>query len=213
MSKNDKKLKLCWKFEKKLFLGCFSEKRVLPQKVALETLSPVLTTLLTIFGQKSVFSKDFKKKSLSHPAPRSDKRFQTEQFSRKKFFLAKFIWTDKDTILTICFQSSENICPMSRKSLEKIDLTKKNRLHWQISPDLCNPVLTILLKLFNDSTIFSLNFTKTNRSISEKVIQLLIIFKAKKVSKKKLLQTYKTHFWQSVEVLLSKYEKILLTFW
>ena len=213
MSKNDKKLKLCWKFEKKLFLGCFSEKRVLPQKAALETLSPVLTTLLTIFGQKSVFSKDFKKNLSPTPPPVLKNVSKLNSFPGKNFFSEKFIWTDKDTILTICFQSSENICPMSRKSLEKIDLTKKNRLHWQISPDLCNPVLTILLKLFNDSTIFSLIFTKTNRSISEKVIQLLIIFKAKKVSMKKLLQTYKTHFWQSVEVLLSKYEKFLLTFW
>ena len=34
-----------------------------------------------------------------------------------------------------------------------------------------------------------------------------------KVSIKKMLWTYKIHFWQSVEVFLSKYDKILLKFW
>ena len=74
-------------FEKIYLLQKFSEKHVSPQIVRLETLTPLLITLLTIFDQKSVFSTELKKKSLSHPAPRSEKRFQTENFSRKKFFL------------------------------------------------------------------------------------------------------------------------------
>ena len=62
------------------------------------------------------------------PAPHSEKKYQTELFSRNKKFLEKFIWTNKDTILTICFQSSKNICRMSRKSLEDNESTKKDRL-------------------------------------------------------------------------------------
>ena len=44
------------------------------------------------------------------------------------------------------------------KVLKKLIQPKKDRLRWQISPDLCEPVLTILLKLFNNSTIFFTNF-------------------------------------------------------
>ena len=112
-------------FEKIYLLQKFSEKHVSPQKAPLEALSHVLITLLTIFRQKSVFSTEFKKNSFFHPAPRSEKRYQTEHFPWKISFSEKFIWTEKDTILTICFQTSKNICRMSRKSLEDIDSTKK----------------------------------------------------------------------------------------
>ena len=63
MPKNDKKLKICWTFEKIYLLKKFSEKHDFPQKVPLEALSPVLITLLKIFRQKFVFSTKFKKNS------------------------------------------------------------------------------------------------------------------------------------------------------
>ena len=68
-------------------------------------------------------------KKLSQPPPPFWNCYQTEHFSRKFLFLEKFIWTDKDTILTICFQISKNICRMSRKSLEDIDSTKKKTVY------------------------------------------------------------------------------------
>ena len=71
---------------KNLFTGNFSEKRVLPQKVALETLSPVLTTLLTIFRPKSHFPTKFWKTPSPPLAALSEKKHQTEPFSGNKFF-------------------------------------------------------------------------------------------------------------------------------
>ena len=69
---------------KKLFTGNFSEKRVSPQKVALETLSPFLIAAPTTFRQKTVFSTDF----WAPPAPALvlKKNYQTEPFSRNKNF-------------------------------------------------------------------------------------------------------------------------------
>ena len=111
---------------KNLFTGNFSEKRVLPQKVALETLSPVLTTLLTIFRQKSNFSTKFWKTPPPPPCPPFwKKNIKLNTVPEINFFQEKFIWAEKDTILTICFQTSKNICRMSRKSLENSDSTKK----------------------------------------------------------------------------------------
>ena len=78
------------------------------------------------FPPKVRFFHRFQKKTLSPtPPPVLKNLSKLNIFPGKNFFSEKFIWTDKDTILTICFQSSENICPMSRKSLEEIDLTKK----------------------------------------------------------------------------------------
>ena len=54
LQKNDKKLKLCWMFEKLYLSEKFLEIHVFPQKVPLEALSHVLITLLTIFA-KSLF--------------------------------------------------------------------------------------------------------------------------------------------------------------
>ena len=112
-------------FEKFYLLENFSEKHDFPQKVPLEALSPVLISLPTFFRQKSVFSTEFKKNSLSHPAPGLKNVTKLNIFPGKNFFSEKSIWTDKDTILTICFQSSKNICRVSRKCLEDIDSTKK----------------------------------------------------------------------------------------
>ena len=111
---------------KNLFTGNFSEKRVLPQRVALETLSPVLTTLLTVSCQKSNFSTNFEK--LAPPlAPLSEKKnIKLNIFPGINYFQEKFIWADEDTFLTICFQSSQNICRISRKSLEDNESNKKN---------------------------------------------------------------------------------------
>ena len=53
------------------------------------------------------------------------KNIKLNIFPGINFFQEKFIWADKDTILTICFQSSKNICRMSRKSLEESESTKK----------------------------------------------------------------------------------------
>ena len=118
-------------FEKNYFQEIFSEKRALPQKVALETLSPVLTTLLTIFRQKSNFSTKFWKTPpppLAPPPPFWKKNMKLIIFPEINFFQEKFIWADKETILTICFQSSKNICRMSRISFEDNESTKKDRL-------------------------------------------------------------------------------------
>ena len=124
-AEKQQKLKLCWMFEKIYLLQKFSEKHVFPQEVPLEALSPVLITLPTFFRQKSVFSTEFKKNSLSHTAPGLKNVTKLNIFPGNSFFSEMFIWTDKDTILTICFQSSKNICPMSRKSLEENDSIKK----------------------------------------------------------------------------------------
>ena len=118
---------------KNLFTGNFSEKRVLPQRVALETLSPVLTTLLRVSCQKSNFSTKFWKTSLPPPPPPPlppflKKNIKMDIFAGINFFQGKFIWADEDTFLTICFQSSQNICRTSRKSLEDNESNKKKRL-------------------------------------------------------------------------------------
>ena len=116
-------------FEKKIFIGNFSEKHVFPQKVPLETLSPFLITPLTIFRQKTVLST-----KLWNPPPPPllppfwKKTIKLNIFQGIKFFQEQCIWTDKDTILTICFRSSKNICRKSRKCLEDIHSIKKNHL-------------------------------------------------------------------------------------
>ena len=137
MPKNDKKLKLSWMFEKIYLLEKFSEKHVFPQEVPLEALSPVLITLPTFFRQKSLFSTECKKNSLSLPAPGLKNVTKLNIFPGKSFFSEKSIWTDKDTILTICFQSSKNICPMSRKSLKENDSTRKKTIYLDKALQIC----------------------------------------------------------------------------
>ena len=72
-------------FEKKLIIGCFSEKRVLPQKVAMETLSPDLTTLPTIFRQNPFFPQKAEKLPPGR-APRSEKTIKLNIFPGIKNF-------------------------------------------------------------------------------------------------------------------------------
>ena len=155
---------------KKLFTGNSSEKRVLPQKVALETLSPVLTTLLTIFRQKSNFSTKFWKTPPPPPLPPFlKKNIKLNTVPEINFFQEKFIWAEKDTILTICFQTSKNICRMSRKSLENSDSTKKKdrlpKKHSRFAPSSFDNHAETFQKQY---VILLLNFTKTKSSISKK---------------------------------------------
>ena len=133
--KHAKKQKLCWMFEKIYLLQKFSEKHVSPQIVRLETLTPLLITLLTIFDQKTVFSTELKKNLSPTPPPVLTNLSKLNIFPGKNFFSEKFIWTDKDTTLTICFQSSKNISRKSRRSLEDIDSTNKDR-SYKNPPDL-----------------------------------------------------------------------------
>ena len=153
MPKNDKKLKLCWMFEKRFIIGCFSEKRVLPQKVAMETLSPVLTTLLTIFRQKSVFpTKNWK--SPPRPCPPFWKNYQTEHFSGDEKFSRRSV---SGQIKTQFWQSAFKVQKTSAECLEKVLETliqPKKAVYLKNPPDLDlhHPVLTIMLKLFKNST-------------------------------------------------------------
>ena len=85
------------------------------------------------------------------------------------FFQEKFIWTDKDTILTICFQSSKNICRMSRKSLENIDSTKKKDRLPKKPSRFAPSSFDNHAETFQKQYVISLlNFTKTKSSISKK---------------------------------------------
>ena len=157
---------------KKLITGSFLEKRVLPQKVALETLSPVLTTLLTIFRQKSNFSTKFWKTPPPPPPPCTPfwkKNIKLNTVPEINFFQEKFIWAEKDTILTICFQTSKNICRMSRKSLENSDSTKKKdrlpKKPSRFAPSIFDNHAETFQKQY---VILLQNFTKTKSSISKK---------------------------------------------
>ena len=155
---------------KNLFTGKFSEKRVLPQKVALEKLSPVLITPLTIFRQKSNFSTKFWKTPPPPPCPPFwKKNIKLYIVPEINFFQEKFIWTDKDTILTICFQTSKNICRMSRKNLENIDSTKKKDRLPKKPSRFAPSSFDNHAETFQKQYVISLlNFTKTKSSISKK---------------------------------------------
>ena len=134
------------------------------------------------FPPKLRFFHKFLKKSLPRPRPLSEKKYQSEHFSRKIFFREKLIWTDKNTILTICFQSS-------KKSAECLEEVKKSWRHW------FNQKKTVYLKKlsrFPESSfdnhagtfqkwyvILLLNVTKKTR-FPKKVIQMLITFQVKK---------------------------------
>ena len=69
LQKNDKKLKLCWMFEKLYLSEKFLEIHVFPQKLPLEALSHVLITLLTIFAKSLFFPQIFLKKFNPPPRP------------------------------------------------------------------------------------------------------------------------------------------------
>ena len=158
---------------KKLFNGNFSEKHVFPQEVPLETLSPFPITQLTIFRQKTVLST-----KLWNPTPTPTvalkKTIKLNIFPGIKFFQEKFFWTDKDTILTICLQTSKNICRMSRKSLENIDSTKKKdrlpKKPSRFAPSSFDNHTETFRKQY---VILLLNSTKTKSSISKKLSNCL----------------------------------------
>ena len=98
---------------------------------------------------------------------------------------------------------------MSRKSLENIDSTKKkDRLPKKLSrfaPSIFDNHAETLRKQY---VILLLNFTKTDGSISGKIFST-----AHKFPGKNLIKTDETQIWQSVEILLTKYDNILLKFW
>ena len=72
---------------------------------------------------------------------------------------------------------------MSGKSLDEFIQPEKDRLRWQNSPDLCHPVLTIMLKRFQKKyVILLLSFTKANPSTSEKSYPIAYILPGKKKS-------------------------------
>ena len=84
-AKKRQKTKTMLNVWKSLFTGNFSEKRVLPQKVALETLSPVLINLLTISRQKSVFSTNLWK-TPPRPCPSFWKKLSNWTIFQEKIF-------------------------------------------------------------------------------------------------------------------------------
>ena len=207
-------------FEKNYLQEVF-EKRVLPQKVALEKNylqeipdlhHLVLTIMLKLFGKTCLTSKSIS----GNVESRSDNSIISWQFSAKSqeifgktcltkslknwqfsatnfslknspcppfwkkniklnivpeinFFQEKFIWEEKDTILTICFQTSKNICRMSRKSLENIDSTKKKdrspKKPSRFAPSSFDNHAETFQKQY---VILLLNFTKTKSLISKK---------------------------------------------
>ena len=217
MPKNDKKLKLCWTFEKIYLLEKFYGKTCLSSKSPSGSVESRSDNPPDNFLPKlRFFHKFLKKSSPPPPRPLSEKKYQSEHFSRKIFFLEKLIWPDKDAILTICFQSSKNICRVSRRSekvLKTLIQPKKDRLPKEKHPD-------FRIQFWQSCWGFSKmvrNFApicyEKKCSISEKSYPFAYNFPGKKISMKKLLETDKTHFWQSVEVLLSKYDKILVKFW
>ena len=158
---------------KKLFNGNFSEKHVFPQEVPLETLSPFPITQLTIFRQKTVLSTKLWNPPPT-PAVALKKTIKLNIFPGIKFFQEKFFWTDKDTILTICLQTSKNICRMSRKSLENIDSTKKKdrlpKKPSRFAPSSFDNHTETFRKQY---VILLLNSTKTKSSISKKLSNCL----------------------------------------
>ena len=171
-------------FEKKLFIGCFSEKRVLAQKVALETLTPVLTTLLTIFRQKSVFSTKIRKihPPPPRPCPPFWKNYQTEHFSGDKNFSRRSVSGQKKTQF---WQSAFKVQKTSAECLEKalktlISNKKEDRLP-KNPPRFASSSFDNHAETFQKQYIFLFPiFTKTDCSISEKSIQLPKIFQVKK---------------------------------
>ena len=126
-AKNDKKLKLCWMCEcvKKFIYRKFFGKTCLTSKSSSGNVESRSDDSPDNFPPKVQFCHKTLKNSNPPCPPFWKKNIKLNIFPGKNYFQEKFIWTDKDTILTICFQTSKNICRMSRKSLKNIDSTKK----------------------------------------------------------------------------------------
>ena len=189
MPKNDKKLQLCWKFEKKIFIGCFSENCVLTQKVALETLSPVLTTLLTIFRQKSVFSTNIWKIPPPRPCPPFWKNYQTEHLSGDKNFSRRSV---SGQIKTQFWQSAFKVQETSAGCLEKVMKTliqpRKKTVYLKKPSWIVPSCFDNHAEAFWKQYVFLfLIFTKTDRSISEKKLSNCLKFSRYKNLLKKIL--------------------------
>ena len=60
---------------------------------------------------------------------------------------------------------------------------------------------------------FAPKFHETNGSISGKRFSTAYKFPGKRIARKKLIKTDETQIWQSVEILLTKYDNIPLKFW
>ena len=176
-------------FEKKLFIGCFSEKRVLTQKVALETLSPVLTTLLTNIRQKSFFSTKIWK-TPPRLCPPFWENYQTEPFSGDKKFSRRSV---SGQIKTQFWQSAFKVQKTSAECLEKVLKTliqpRKETVYLKKPSWIVPSCFDNHAEIFQEQYVFLfLIFTKTDCSISEKkVIQLPKIFQVKKNSIEKIL--------------------------
>ena len=77
------------------------------------------------FAPKVRFFLENLKKILPTSPPFPEEIMKLNIFPGKILFLEKLIWTDKDTILPICFESLKDICWMSGKSLEKFTQPKQ----------------------------------------------------------------------------------------
>ena len=166
---------------KKLFTGIFSEKRVLPQKVALETLSPVLITLLTHFRQKSNFSTKFWK-TTPHPLPPFLKKTSNWTLFQKQIFSRRNLSGQTKTQF---WQSAFKLQKTSAECLEKVLKTliqpRKKTVYLKkpsrfVESSFHNHAETFQKKY----VILLLNFTKTNISISGKSFSTAYKFPGKK---------------------------------
>ena len=174
---------------KKLFIVYFSEKRVLPQKVALETLSPVLTTLLTILRQKTVFSTKIWKNPPAH-APRSQKNYQTEHFSGDKNISRRSV---SGQIKTQFWQSAFKVQKTSAECLEKFLKTliqpRKKTVYLKKPSWIVPSCFDNHAEFFQKQCFFVPNFyeNRYNRLLDfrKKVIQLPKIYQVRKSPEKK----------------------------
>ena len=109
---------------KNLFTGNFSEKRVLPQKVALETLSSFLISTLTIFRQKTVFSTEFWNPPPALP-PFWKKTIKLNLFPGKKISRRSLSGQIKTQFWQSAFKVQKTPAECLEKNLEDIDSTGK----------------------------------------------------------------------------------------
>ena len=189
LQKNDKKLKLCWMFEKLYLSEKFLEIHVFPQKLPLEALSHVLITLLTIFAKSLFFPQIFLKK-FNPPPPHSKKNYQTEHFSRN-FFSWRSLYGQINT------QFWHFVFNVQKTSAECLEEVKKSWRHWfnqKKTVYLKKTLQTLESSFDNHAETFQKNyvnllliFTKTDCSISEKIFPIAYNFSGKKISMKKLL--------------------------
>ena len=137
-AKKRQKTKTMLNVWKKIINWKFFAKTRLSSKSHSETLSPFLITPLTVFRQNTILpTKLWNPPPPPRSCPRSEKKtIKMNIFPGINFFQEKFIWADKDTILTICFQSSKNICRKSRKNLEDSESNRKRPFTQKNPPDL-----------------------------------------------------------------------------